>query len=609
MTNLFKRRVAARVQAPPTGLSINLSSLNDYNVAQPFINIWLLGRGPLKGSTSGGGSSDRIPSEYLDEMGNCTELPPGETSYRIIWAWDTSNIPESGRPRLLGQYTITFTGTATITVSGASNVVQTGNTVTFDRNATSFMTVRVSGFSLATYPRNFVICKTDELPLLAAGETFKPDYKALVSTFYSMRFMDWGGTNESTDVSWADRRLVGANLGGKTIAKEYFTLLANETQTNIHVNIPHLADDDYVLQFATLVRDTLDPALTVRVEYTNEGWNFDFEQTQWAIERALTVWGASGDAYFSWYGKRAAECMVIWRSVFSAPGSPRLICVAGTQAASPSASERILLAPAWEANDPTNYFPPYTVFDELAITSYFGSSIRTNDDRFGPLLHKIMTNDDPETLAISQLTSNINSSANTWQDQADIAAQYGLLLSGYEGGTHLLHAFGVDDGARSTYGDGVSFALPYDLLDDKLYPEYWELSWEYRDDLNPSNNRPAVLGVDYTITGDANSGTITSLRPTPLLTTERLRATRTLTPAAKAGWVDWASAFSYSDDMAGLYDLCITKWFEVTKSPFPEFSEVSDPNEFGAWGTYRFIGDSNPRALKVRDKTKLVGVT
>ena len=48
----------------------------------------------------------------------------------------------------------------------------------------------------------------------------------------------------------------------------------------------HQADDDYVFQFATLLKANLDPSLHVYVEYSNEVWNSGFSQFGWNLNEA-----------------------------------------------------------------------------------------------------------------------------------------------------------------------------------------------------------------------------------------------------------------------------------------------------------------------------------
>ena len=56
--------------------------------------------------------------------------------------------------------------------------------------------------------------------------------------------------------------------------------LGNELEKDIWLNIPHLADDAFVRAMAEAVRDSLDPALKVYVEFSNEVWNSQFSQSR-----------------------------------------------------------------------------------------------------------------------------------------------------------------------------------------------------------------------------------------------------------------------------------------------------------------------------------------
>jgi hypothetical protein len=109
-----------------------------------------------------------------------------------------------------------------------------------------------------------------------------------VSRFRILRFMDWLSTNHSANaiVSWADRPTRDRKPTEAEGARwETIVELANTVRRDPWINIPVRANDDYVRNLATLLRDTLDPALAVYVEYSNEIWNGTFDQ--FAINRDL----------------------------------------------------------------------------------------------------------------------------------------------------------------------------------------------------------------------------------------------------------------------------------------------------------------------------------
>ena len=76
-------------------------------------------------------------------------------------------------------------------------------------------------------------------------------------------------------------------------------------------NMPVNASDDYVRQFATYVRDHLNPGLQVHVEFSNEVWNWAFPQSQYADAH-----DAGFGNWLEWYGVRTAQVGRIWNEVF-----------------------------------------------------------------------------------------------------------------------------------------------------------------------------------------------------------------------------------------------------------------------------------------------------
>jgi hypothetical protein len=79
--------------------------------------------------------------------------------------------------------------------------------------------------------------------------------------------------------------------------------------------MPHLADDDFVRQFAVLVKERLDPSLKVYVEYSNEVWNGQFKQAHHAMEQGKKLGLSEKDAQAGWAytAVRSMEIFAIWR--------------------------------------------------------------------------------------------------------------------------------------------------------------------------------------------------------------------------------------------------------------------------------------------------------
>jgi hypothetical protein len=56
------------------------------------------------------------------------------------------------------------------------------------------------------------------------------------------------------------------------------------------LTLPMRADDDYVRQFARLLRDRLPAGRVAIVEYANEPWNQAFPVARWLQQRAQAQW-------------------------------------------------------------------------------------------------------------------------------------------------------------------------------------------------------------------------------------------------------------------------------------------------------------------------------
>jgi len=149
----------------------------------------------------------------------------------------------------------------------------------------------------------------------APTELFNAHYKALVTSFTSIRFMDYLAMTGNKLVTWSERarpgdatqdQLVsGWGWQGKGGSLEYLVALANETGKDVWINIPLYADDGYVTRLAQLLGygsdgtnpytsrqanpafPPLNANLKIYVEYSNELWNGRYPQQ--AQNEALAV--------------------------------------------------------------------------------------------------------------------------------------------------------------------------------------------------------------------------------------------------------------------------------------------------------------------------------
>jgi len=105
------------------------------------------------------------------------------------------------------------------------------------------------------------------------------------SIYEFYRFMDWGPVNRSTVASWNDRISPSSNQT-QGVAYEWQIDLCNRQNKDMWICIPHLANDNYIQQLATLIKNNLNPNLKCYIEYSNETWNGIFDQAFYAYDQA-----------------------------------------------------------------------------------------------------------------------------------------------------------------------------------------------------------------------------------------------------------------------------------------------------------------------------------
>ena len=267
-------------------------------------------------------------------------------------------------------------------------------------------------------------------------EPFTPELLAFLEPFGLLRMMDWQRTNGSTQVDFAGRVTLEQHTqsGPAGVSLERCVDLANRLGKDVWLCVPHLADDAYVRGMAELVRDRVEPELRVWVEYSNEVWNDQFEQAQWAEERGLQL-DLSGDPFqarLRFYARRAVEVFAIWEEVFGDGADERLVRVLAGQCANPWTAETIL---GWK--DAAEHADAYAVAPYVGVT--LGS----------PQRHAITLALDSDGL-FEALDEDLVEVLTAVRANVIEAAEHDLPLVAYEAGQHLVGFGGVQDDATLT---------------------------------------------------------------------------------------------------------------------------------------------------------------
>jgi hypothetical protein len=236
------------------------------------------------------------------------------------------------------------------------------------------------------------------------------------------RFMDWQHTNNSSVANWADRPLPNwkSQDNAKGVALEHLIELANAAEVDPWFCLPHLATNDFVTRFATMVRDRLDARAKVYVEYSNEVWNGQFDAYWHAQAEGLRL-GFSSDPYeaaLRWYSYRSVQIFEIFRGVFG--GTSRLVRVLGSQHVNP-----------WVGTTMMDWQNAYQKCDALAIAAYAGTLLG-NPENAG-----WVTQLTPAEIVVRAAMTIPGSMA--WVKQnADEARARGMRLIASEAGAHVV---------------------------------------------------------------------------------------------------------------------------------------------------------------------------
>ena len=183
-----------------------------------------------------------------------------------------------------------------------------------------------------------------------------------------------------------------------------------------------------------MVKERLDPARKIYIEYSNEVWNGQFAQSRYAgrqgIELGLGQKEKPWEAGWHFTALRSMQIFDIWEEVFG--GHERLIRVLPTQSGSTGVSEGIL-----------SFREAARHADALAVVPYMPFSVGRGKRK--ELAEQMRDWDVHQLLDYFEKTAFQESLERMDKNKA-VADKYGLRLIAYEGGQHMV-AF-VKDRAR-----------------------------------------------------------------------------------------------------------------------------------------------------------------
>jgi hypothetical protein len=445
--------VAQSNQTSPLGVGLN--GVTYYTSEQPFLNIFKTAQMPWD---TGGGANGPVA---LDANGYPTSMipPGGGAPYGALGSLMLRAL--TSYPA--GNYVLLYDGEGTVLLGFDASLVssspgrQVYTVATPSNNGIVLRITATDPNKTGNYIRNIrVVYSPDSTAstigaresLLNGGEIFNPDFINRIAPFRVLRFMDWMGTNNSTDgANWSARTLPsnvswGMQESGATrsVPVEVIVALGNKIGADIWVNMPHLATDDYVGQFATYVLNNLGSKQNVYLEYSNETWNFVFSQASYMVSQGKATWLSTRVSDFdynrSYFGMRTAQICDSWKSVWGSNAN-RVICVMAAQAANTYTATQSLACPLWSGAPCSGHG-----INAIAIAPYFGYDVPNTwttqpDGGLTSLFTEIMQGG----LAPGGYAGGMIKQALDWvTSYRTVTNSYGLPLIAYEGGQHLVNS-------------------------------------------------------------------------------------------------------------------------------------------------------------------------
>lgn len=451
-------------------LGINVGDLGKLSSSIPFTDIFKISRGwftsceydwrakrPIDPDCTPKTSlnSQEQDQLHLDGNGWVRSLPAPQDApifTSVTSTWNLSDHFPTGR------YVVLYEGEGIIKLSGDLRMAgQSQGHIEFDllspKRNLKLQITRTDPRRNGNYIRNIrIIPKKNERDY--RSRVFNPDYIARIRDMQALRFMPWTNPRANLAVEWNQRAGIGEAhyTGDNGVPAERMVDLANAINAAPWLSVPYKASDDYIKQYARMVKNRLRKNQKVYIEYSNEVWNSIFPAATYAARKADKLWRfpypkvPQGKRRVllaaNWYAKRSVEMCQIWKREFGGQHN-RVVCVVGSLNSVPWVGKEILDCPLWkEANGCGRHIDAY------GIGPYFGDYIARKENRetvkswtrnadggksrlFQEILNGGMLPNGPQGGAMARLKDQLYSNKK-------LADKYRLQMVAYEGGQHLI---------------------------------------------------------------------------------------------------------------------------------------------------------------------------
>ncbi len=345
---------------PRAGMNLEWQELQKWTKSVPFNNLFKVAD-PFKGAESYDSSGyplTGLPATSDVYVGE--ELPLG--TYKIRWDGE-------------GSFSIRV-GAKTYPYSGACPVA--GEEIIVD-NPMDNVFLEITGTNGSNHLRNMrmYLPGYDDSSPHQFNKCFLDLFQAPVDV---LRPMWWAMVPGSDVIKWEDRPKVDDySYGGdeegyinRGTAYEHMIDICNETNSDLWICVPVMADDNFVAQLALLIKKRLNKELNIFVEYSNESiWNYWFKYHDGLNPGDVGLDGYKGDdgsIYASHkYAARTIQVLDFFDKVFGSE-SNRLIGVLAGQFGWTPPMPFMIDAIEWMGTDKMD------LIDAFAIAPYVGES-------------------------------------------------------------------------------------------------------------------------------------------------------------------------------------------------------------------------------------------
>jgi hypothetical protein len=468
---------AANAFNAQSAIGMNLAAVNYYATEQPFINSFVTSERWITHSDS---TWDTNEEKYLnlDRDGWPMTLKsvnePTTQQFNSLGVLFLLGMPDTANGNYpAGQYIVIYDGKGKLSYGMDAALVSRspGRDVIDVTPTNKGIDLRIIETDAHDYLRNIKVVTAANEAAAKSGQIFSPAFLKLIRNFRALRFMDWFLTNNSTLSTWAERPLpTNAFFGtSKGVPIEIAVQLANAASADAWLNVPVMADDNFIKQMAVLVHSQLGGTQKVYLELSNEVWNPSFSQSRYATGQGKALWQTllrnREDYEYNreWFGMRTAQMCDIWRAVWRS--DPRLVCVLGAQAAWSFSATEALKCPYWTQGAPCSGHG----IDAVAVAPYFGGVVPSDwtsqpDGGLASLFQSLYSQNDTTIPAGGWMAQQSVWVKNFISD----LAPYKLPLMAYEGGQTFAN------GATGAL-DNLYMAANRDPRMGQVYGQYFQL--------------------------------------------------------------------------------------------------------------------------------------